>query len=452
MKVMSIQWHQTTSQQRCNELASEPNPRLQVSRSVAVVICGLLLLRAPAPTSVAAESVQNESKSTAQPPLVSLPASQPDGLPTDTSGYEACLPCHQDKVNTYLRTAHHLTSSWPRKDSIHGNFNAGDNILTTRSTNVFFRMEARDNGFFQTAVVRDSPTNVQTHTERFDVVFGSGRKGQTYLYWHHNRRWDRDELYELPVSYWVERDVWMNSPGLVEFPDGSANFTRPVTQRCLECHTTSFEWLSPLGDRFNQFNKSSLVLGIGCEKCHGSGTEHIARYRSASPPTSPNDAAIVNPARLPRDRQMDVCALCHAGIGHELAPALTFKPGDVLSNALEVALPGRETKVDVHGNQTQLLERSRCFQSSPKMNCFTCHDVHQPQRDIKAMASSCLTCHHVESCGKFPELGQKINGQCVVCHMPLQQTDSVLSSAEGLRFQPKVRNHQIGIYPEIQLP
>jgi hypothetical protein len=432
----------------CGLLFSGLHPVSSIAQSTTLVA------GTPDATSMATNPVPAVSKSLSlsQTLLALAQGPQSAKLWTNYVGDEACLSCHQDKVNAYHRTAHYFTSSWPTKDSIHGSFSPGSNILKTQATNLFFRMDANENGFFQTAVLSNSPSEITSHTERFGIVIGSGRKGQTYLYWHHDRLYDRDELFELPVSYWVERGIWMNSPGLLEFPDGTANFTRPVTQRCLECHTTSFEWLEPAGKRFNMYNKTNLVLGIICEKCHGPGGEHVARYRSPTPPTSPAQSAIVNPARLPRGRQMDVCGLCHAGAGFDRGTALSFKPGDVLTNYLEVSMPGPDTKVDVHGNQYQLLQKSRCFQSSSTMTCFTCHDVHVPQRDINAMASNCLTCHHIESCGKFVQLGHVIDNQCVVCHMPLQQTASVLSSADGKRFQPKVRNHQIAIYPDVQLP
>ena len=85
-------------------------------------------------------------------------------------------------------------------------------------------------------------------------MFGSGRRGQTYLFWR------GDQLLELPVSYWTELDDWINSPG---FPDGSPRFDKPVLPRCLECHSGRFEAL-PQSE--NSYDPGSLVLGITCEK------------------------------------------------------------------------------------------------------------------------------------------------------------------------------------------
>src|SRR5882724_4594938 len=44
---------------------------------------------------------------------------------TGSVGAQACRTCHNEKVNTYLETSHHLTSSLPSKASIHGSFAPG---------------------------------------------------------------------------------------------------------------------------------------------------------------------------------------------------------------------------------------------------------------------------------------------------------------------------------------
>jgi hypothetical protein len=76
--------------------------------------------------------------------------------------------------------------------TILGDFSEGQSRLQTRALNIFFRMDRRDSGFYQTAI--DSVARL-SRTERFDLVVGSGKIGQTYLYW-------RDGiLYELPVSW-----------------------------------------------------------------------------------------------------------------------------------------------------------------------------------------------------------------------------------------------------------
>ena len=352
-----------------------------------------------------------------------------------------CNSCHDKKTGSYHQTAHFHTSSLPTRDSIFGKFDAGKNILRTANPNLLFAMEVADAGFVQKAVVRTSPTEAIERAERFDVVIGSGRKGQTYLYW------DEDRLFQLPISYWTELGEWINSPG---YTDGEANFERPVGARCLECHATSFV---SRGSPINAYSKDSLVLGISCEKCHGPGSEHVALYRSKTPPVSPLVGAIVNPARLSRARQIELCTLCHAGIGQSLTPPLSYGPGDELGRHLSFPPDDSKAPLDVHGSQVQLMERSRCFKSSTTMTCTTCHDVHSPQRDLAVFAERCLSCHKIESCRKFPTLGHAIDRRCIECHMPAQETAQIIiSTVNGRSLQPKVRNHRIGIYPESPRP
>lgn len=355
-------------------------------------------------------------------------------------GDAACAACHADKATSYRATAHARTSRPPSAESILGSFAAGANILRTANPNLLFAMEAHDGGFFQTGVMRMAEGRGLTRSERIAVVVGSGRKGQTYLFW------DGPLLLQLPVSYLTQAHRWVNSPGYV---DGVADFDRPIPPRCLECHASRFAARPP---PVNHYEPASLVLGISCEKCHGPGAEHVARYRGSSGSRPGSGSAIVNPAKLARARAMDVCALCHAGAGEALTPALSFTPGDELSRHLVFAPQPAGAHIDVHASQVQLLERSRCFQGSATMNCSTCHDVHQPQRDVAGFAAKCLSCHQVESCRVFPQQGRRIANECVTCHMPVEQTGQIVIAGAANDTQARVRNHRIAIYPGITLP
>lgn len=351
----------------------------------------------------------------------------------DLVGAQECLDCHADRA-TYLTTAHYLTSSLPSASTIAGSFEDGEQVLRTSNPDLRFRMQPASRGFVQTAVTGSAP-DTTVRSERFDIVIGSARKGQSYLYWQ------GDLLFQLPISYWTELDSWINSPG---YREGVANFSRPIAPRCLECHTTYFASRPDMV--VNRYDTSNFVLSISCEKCHGPGREHGERQRSWT--AKLRGSAIVNPATLTRDRQVEVCALCHSGDGRQMAPAFSHVPGEPLNEYLVPApvLPGDE--VDVHGNQVARLAASRCFQASGTMTCSTCHDVHAPQRDITAFAASCLQCHQVESCGLFPERGNAIADGCVDCHMPNLPSRTVVSSHEGRQVQPRVRSHWIKVYTD----
>jgi hypothetical protein len=242
-------------------------------------------------------------------------------------GAASCGPCHQAVSQSYEQTAHFRTSARANSTTILGRFVEGHNVLRTVDPEVSFRMERKGDAFYQTAI-----DHGRTHSERFDLVLGSGHRGQSYLYWKSGL------LYQLPVSFLAITGGWINSPG---YRDGEVHFDRVIPLRCLECHATE-------GARAGQFN-----AGITCDKCHGSAERH---------------SAVRNPARLDRDANVALCAACHSGLGNNAA-------------------------ADVHGNQVGLLRESKCFRASPGMSCSTCHNIHRVERDSAAMTARCTACH-----------------------------------------------------------
>jgi hypothetical protein len=358
--------------------------------------------------------------------------------PEAYAGDLACAACHKEQSAAYPLTAHHLTSELPSEQSVGGNFKPGQNILHTAVPELTYEMTATNHRWFETAIMRDDPAKPITYTEPVDIVVGAGRKAKTYLYWRGDAR---NELFELPISFWTETQKWVYSPS---YEDGTINFDRAVVPRCLDCHASYFQTLAP---PVNRFARANLVLGITCEKCHGPGREHVDLMSSSHPPAAGEPMGIVKISSLPRDRQVDVCALCHAGAVRPLAPSLTFLPGDSIGKFLRITETESDFPTDVHSHQVQLLKSSRCYRSS-NMTCSTCHNVHTPQRDADGFSQYCLNCHKPANCGKFAQMGAQLTGKCVGCHMPLQRSVVLFSEVDGQELHPTVRNHHIGIYPE----
>ncbi len=362
------------------------------------------------------------------------------------AGDAACESCHREQSLPFAHTAHHLTSQMPSAVSILGSFREESNALRISRQNpsddgpdVSYRMEKKETGYYETAVT-ESSGRTTTRSERIAIVIGSGVRGQSYLYWH------GDELYELPVSYWEEGHQWINSPG---FGNGPPIFDRPASPRCLECHVTYLEPLSPdPGD--NRYDRESLVTGISCEVCHGPGARHVALHRSGAHVLSSAEE-ILNPAHFSRDRQVDMCALCHNGAQQtQTGEAFSYMPGQPLDEYLGPNPADTAPRPDVHANQVGLLKRSRCYLSSRNMTCSTCHDVHAPERDAASYSTRCLRCHRVESCGMEKTMGTKIADNCIDCHMPALQTNAIVSQTAEKTIRTRMRTHWIKVYSEAE--
>jgi len=346
-------------------------------------------------------------------------------------GSAACTGCHAKIVDTFVGTAHFNTSAPADSQSIKGHFTAGHNVLRTARKDVYFTMETSGGIFTQTAF--DASIG-QSRTERFDLVIGSGRVGQSYLYWRGAL------LFQLPVSYLTGTDEWINSPG---YSDGQIDFGRFVPSRCLECHSTYFR---PVPDGREPRYSGEYMLGVSCSKCHGPARRHV-EYQ-ASHPADTGGRYILNPARFSRDRQLDNCALCHSGLRQASVPSFSFRPGDRLDDFF-VPEPDRPDSVpDVHGNQVGLLRRSKCFRSSPTMSCSTCHDVHQPQRDVALFVPKCLTCHTTRGHPQAEKIGNRMMTDCIDCHMPTRKSRLIRFDTPTTQFSPDLRSHLIGIYRE----
>lgn len=357
------------------------------------------------------------------------------------AGSSKCLQCHRAVFGNWQHTAHYLASSPASSNTVLGSFAPGSNVFAFNSAQKIV-IEKRDSGLFQSYYVNGK----LKESHRFDVVLG-GVKGQTYLYWKGNG------LNQLPISYYVNPGTWFLSPRYVA---GYA-FDRTIGSRCFECHASYITDQSNGQQRLNateQFDKTSLVYGIDCERCHGPGAKHVDFQTNH--PNVKTSMYIARFSSLSRAQKIDVCAVCHSGNKTEmLRSTFGFKPGDKLSN---FKLPGLVSatdtgSLDVHGNQVQLLESSKCFMNS-QMACNTCHDVHQNQRGaINLFTQKCMACHseanHTWCKFATPSNSQLIQTRCIDCHMPALPSKVISASVNGktLSADILVRTHRIAIYP-----
>jgi len=368
---------------------------------------------------------------------VPLPENLP-GKKKRFAGSASCASCHNEIYKSHIQTAHYLDSRPASKEFIKGNFAPGKNkFVYNKWTEV--ALEQKNNKFFQAAFIN----GIELQREPFDIVIGSGRKGQTYLYWHEN------DLFQLPVSYYTPLDSWCNSPG---FPTTYVRFNRPVTVQCLECHTT-YAKEDELPGNINTFDKTQIIYGVDCERCHGPAADHVDFHQKE--PNEKKARHIINTKNMDRQLRLDGCALCHSGFRDPIQPAFSFMPGDKLDDFSTVGYhKDSVASLDVHGNQYGLLTSSKCFKMSVQLDCSSCHNVHVNEFNSPQLFSQrCMNCHNETThnkCTQQPVNGLVLADNCIDCHMPVLPSENIrLNVTDANKLVPDIlRTHRIAIYPE----
>ena len=347
----------------------------------------------------------------------------------------ACRECHESKYASFITTAHASTSAEPSLETILANFQAPRNLLQTADPDFWFTMDHTADGYFQQLNIRKN-SRAYLHRRSIDLVLGSGNHGQSYL------SWEGDRLYQMHVSYLTELDQWVNSPGM--YYDGTADFSRPVPVRCLECHAT---WFAEARNAVNRFDRHHYLLGVTCVRCHGPGLEHVEYHREF--PSASVAHRITNPSTLSQDRLNELCAQCHSA-GEPIAPAFTYLPGEPLSHYLELDLAADDANnADPHSaNQLARLMKSQCYIKGENLTCITCHDPHADQRgQLADFSRKCLKCHTQEACGESNISGSTKETRCIDCHMPARRDQQVKVETKLGAVTALLRDHKIGVWP-----
>jgi tetratricopeptide (TPR) repeat protein len=229
-------------------------------------------------------------------------------------------------------------------------------------------------------------------------------------------------LFQSPISWYSERQVWDLSPHLGKSVDPPY---RPVQALCLYCHANHVD---PVEHTGNQFHEPIFQgYSIGCERCHGPGELHVKRrQRGESDPGE--DDGIVNPGHLQPALREAVCQQCHlqgvVRIARRGRQWFDYRPGLPMQEFWSVF--AKATSLDSQkkfSSQVEQMYASRCYRGSRgKLGCISCHDPHQvpaPEQKLGYYRNRCLACHQENSCHLSPTARrmQSPGDSCVDCHM-----------------------------------
>lgn len=314
-----------------------------------------------------------------------------------------------------------------------------DNHFYHERSGNHYEMVVRGEEVYQRRYRLDSKAKEYAILERrVDWIVGSGKHGRGYMY-----QTDRGELFQMPLMWYSQSQRWGMAPGY-DTPDHSG-FTRQVNRRCMSCHN-AYPDVPKGSDLFGQpqlFPKN-LPEGIGCQRCHGPGAEHVRLAEANEVSDLELKAAIVNPKHLEIGAQEDLCFQCHLqatsaipdivqrfGVG-----SYAFEPGMRLTET-QVAVnindePDEEDRFEInhHGYR---LKQSLCYmESEGELTCLTCHDPHRTVTPIDRAAyyrDKCVQCHEPDVCADEPRHAMHAEvamDDCVTCHMPTHRPSDVV--------------------------
>ncbi|MCZ0963853.1 multiheme c-type cytochrome [Paracoccus benzoatiresistens] len=202
--------------------------------------------------------------------------------------------------------------------------------------------------------------------------------------------------------------------------------------RCAECHATDYSRnYDPASD---SYAPRMAEIGVGCEACHGPGSDHVAwARRSDGTMTVANSAEMGLTIDLDAPPQAEImqCLTCHSrreamGDGNPV-------PGTPYHDAFSMALL-REGLYHPDGTiLDEVFEGGSFLQSrmhAKGVRCSTCHEPHSATLRAEGNAV-CTQCHSPAGNPDFPSLALKVydgpehhfhpgggeGAQCVSCHM-----------------------------------
>ena len=114
-------------------------------------------------------------------------------------------------------------------------------------------------------------------------------------------------------------DIWKDTPhshattSIIEPDNDRGGIPRHHDPECISCHVTGWnpQKYYPYASGFVSPEDTPLMMGSGCENCHGPGSEHVAAELGEIDVTSQRLKELQQQMILPLDKARDTCLECH---------------------------------------------------------------------------------------------------------------------------------------------
>jgi predicted CXXCH cytochrome family protein len=345
-----------------------------------------------------------------------------------------CAACHPAIAKAWRQNGMGRSFAAPRPEILIEDF-AKNNSYYHPASDTTYQMLNRDGVLIQRRYQRGfegKETNVDE--KRIDYIVGSGNHMRTYV--HRNAD---GTLLELPLAWYAEKGgYWAMNPGYdaADYPYAR----RQIAYDCMFCHN-AYPKTPPGHDRLGDrpVYSENVPEGIDCQRCHGPGQRHVDVASTPGAKPAAIRAAIVNPARLDNDRQLEVCAQCHLkttefllphAIKRYERPDFSYKPGEPLASFVlafdEAAAPNKDARFET-ASAVSRMRASQCFlKSNGALKCTTCHNPHDVRHGSEAAERYNSVCRQCHAAALATKAGHPSQTGCIDCHMPKRRTDDIV--------------------------
>lgn len=324
--------------------------------------------------------------------LLALLAVSCTPAPPTYTGSARCAQCHEQEARAWQSSQHALAIQKPTDQTVLGDFHDGrfeDTKFYRKGSEFWVRTDGED---YRVGYVFGVEPLQQLLLER-----PGGRLQAFGIAWDtHQKRWfslyPDQKLKPLDPLHWTGRDQNWN-------------------HQCADCHSTNLH--KNYDPKTDSYHTDFSELSVGCEACHGPGSNHPGTIDLQPPP-----GRFSHPDPTPHHedpdythRQTELCARCHS-LRAQLRDGWT--PGQPLMDAYVPTLleegeyyPDGQQQDEVYNYGSFL--QSKMYQAG--VACSDCHDPHTARLRAEGDAL-CLRCHQTPAHSHHQQVS------CVDCHAP----------------------------------
>ncbi|MEE2789867.1 MAG: tetratricopeptide repeat protein [Myxococcota bacterium] len=326
---------------------------------------------------------------------------------------EACADCHPEQAEGYAATGMAKSMYGTKNAKVIENFDPKASVVRHKASGLVYRAFIDDDGVWWQEESRGP--NAQPRRIKVDFIVGSGNHTRSYF------GTIEGELRELPMTWYTGKRIWDLSPG---YDTNNMRFKRDAPPRCLFCHND----LTATEDGRTARYLAPMAEGISCNRCHGDGREHVqTRLDGKGPEAGAADQTILNPKRLPKTRQNEICQQCHLqGTARILMKGQRwddYDPRLPLGEYTSIYVPegpgGPEFGIASHGYRLSL---SGCGRIG-KATCTDCHNPHQ-RSSRASYRAACVKCHSASD-QTICTSEHATTGYCPTCHLHKGGTNDI---------------------------